>query len=928
MRFVKQFLLLTFFSSATFIISLPLYASVPSEITYTGRLREYNQPVSGTRIMSFKIFDAEQGGNQCWTSGNVDIAVSTGAFSYTLLPSIDWRGRDFWIETTISGKILTPREKITSQVYALHAGAAENIQSTSTISFVIGTATHMTITPDGGIGIGTASPQAKLHIANGGIMFPDGTVQQSALGTGLWLSTGTTIYRQNGNVGILTSTPAHALEVNGTIKSDGLIIDNVDTNELSYLDGVTSPLQPQLISKISKAGDTMTGNLIMNGGSIGVGTATPLQSLHLAAGGIRFSDGSEMNSANIGSAASLSNNLDLVITADADGNSSGDIKLKAGGNDRIVIKNNGYTGIGTATPETHLHVSAANAATAIALDSNSNNATQADIIFRKTRLGGGGGGAILTGDSLGQIKFQAHDGTDLDNTGAAIKTVSEGTITSNRIPASLLFYTQPDSIDPLTERMRITPNGNIGIGADAPDNKLHVCLNIDDDSKILKLENASSGGSAATSMVYKTDADSTYTMLQFAGSNALNLAGINVATMPFRLATITSDPLYLMTNSLTRLTILPDGNVGIGTTSPTSALDVRGLLTVLHADDGSSLFYLGNTGSNQGFDFARNNADGSLRIQGTQTGANNIILAPTSGNVGIGTINPKQVLHIHRASDPAIKLTNDASGSEITDGLYLQQSGLASYILNWENGPLGIGTDGSVDMSIASGGNVGIGTTNPSVKLDVYSSADNVSMYIRTDKSDGSALLQFSNDYWGYLFKCDTDDIFRITDSRNSYNLLTLVGATGNVGIGKDPGTTLDVNGTVNATTIQQGGNELIPSGVIVMWSGSVASIPAGWALCDGGLHSGVQTPDLRDRFIVGAGNTKTPGDTGGTSSHLHGIAHTHAYSGDEGAYQQGSTDFFRLYRTNHETQGASTTNSETQDHIPPYYALAFIMKT
>src|SRR3989339_2192428 len=131
MRFVKQFLLLTFFSSATFIISLPLYASVPSEITYTGRLREYNQPVSGTRIMSFKIFDAEQGGNQCWTSGNVDIAVSTGAFSYTLLPSIDWRGREFWIKTTISGKILTPREKITSQVYALHAGAAENIQSTS-----------------------------------------------------------------------------------------------------------------------------------------------------------------------------------------------------------------------------------------------------------------------------------------------------------------------------------------------------------------------------------------------------------------------------------------------------------------------------------------------------------------------------------------------------------------------------------------------------------------------------------------------------------------------------------------------------------------------------------------------------------------------------------------------------------------------------
>jgi hypothetical protein len=59
--------------------------------------------------------------------------------------------------------------------------------------------------------------------------------------------------------------------------------------------------------------------------------------------------------------------------------------------------------------------------------------------------------------------------------------------------------------------------------------------------------------------------------------------------------------------------------------------------------------------------------------------------------------------------------------------------------------------------------------------------------------------------------------------------------------------------------------------GIIVMWSGSIGSIPAGWALCDG--TNG--TPDLRDRFIVGAGNTYAVGATGGQAN--IDLAHTHA---------------------------------------------------
>jgi len=85
-----------------------------------------------------------------------------------------------------------------------------------------------------------------------------------------------------------------------------------------------------------------------------------------------------------------------------------------------------------------------------------------------------------------------------------------------------------------------------------------------------------------------------------------------------------------------------------------------------------------------------------------------------------------------------------------------------------------------------------------------------------------------------------------------------------------------------------------VPSGVITMWSGSVVAIPAGWLLCDG--TNG--TPDLRDRFIVGAGGTYTVNDTGGADSvqlsgsempsHSHGSGSLHTDS--DGNHSHGGT--------------------------------------
>jgi microcystin-dependent protein len=138
-----------------------------------------------------------------------------------------------------------------------------------------------------------------------------------------------------------------------------------------------------------------------------------------------------------------------------------------------------------------------------------------------------------------------------------------------------------------------------------------------------------------------------------------------------------------------------------------------------------------------------------------------------------------------------------------------------------------------------------------------------------------------------------------------------------------------------------------VPSGVILLWSGSVASIPSGWLLCDGSSS----TPDLRNRFIVGAGSSYAVAATGGSAdatlvSHTHTATvtdpgHTHTLTAWHGAGANGagggscggqklSTNTTVTSATNttgisvaNSTEGSSATNA----NLPPYYALAYIMK-
>lgn len=131
-----------------------------------------------------------------------------------------------------------------------------------------------------------------------------------------------------------------------------------------------------------------------------------------------------------------------------------------------------------------------------------------------------------------------------------------------------------------------------------------------------------------------------------------------------------------------------------------------------------------------------------------------------------------------------------------------------------------------------------------------------------------------------------------------------------------------------------------MPTGLICMWSGT--NIPQGWFLCDG--TNG--TPDLRDRFIVGAGNEYNVGDIGGEKEHELTVeelaSHNHAIRYPTGWSNLGGATILMDSEGNYITSGVDSRakdfandssaiqkngSGKGHENRPPYYALAYIMK-
>jgi microcystin-dependent protein len=184
-----------------------------------------------------------------------------------------------------------------------------------------------------------------------------------------------------------------------------------------------------------------------------------------------------------------------------------------------------------------------------------------------------------------------------------------------------------------------------------------------------------------------------------------------------------------------------------------------------------------------------------------------------------------------------------------------------------------------------------------------------------------------------------TGNVSLLSASGASYTA-NIGGATGNL-IVQSANTNVTGNLSVGGSLTVATGGGIIPVGGIIMWSGSIAAIPSGWQLCNG--TNG--TPDLRNQFVVGAGSTYAVAGTGGSAdavvvSHTHSITdpgHTHTLTnlarytdtvnGGPATIQtltnSPNTTVSAVTGISIATAGVSGTNA----NLPPYYALAYIMK-
>lgn len=242
----------------------------------------------------------------------------------------------------------------------------------------------------------------------------------------------------------------------------------------------------------------------------------------------------------------------------------------------------------------------------------------------------------------------------------------------------------------------------------------------------------------------------------------------------------------------------------------------------------------------------------------------------------------------------------------------------------------------------------------PSMRADMNSAYQ----ALASNNSGTSAPSTTYSNQWWYD---ETNGILKIRNPANTdwVTFMTLDGVTGEYTI---PPIRLE-GVTATATQINTASTHYVPTGGIIMWSGSVLAIPTGWTLCDG--TDG--TPDLQDRFVVGAGSTYGVGATGGadtvTLSTNNMPAHNHSASSsststvsDPGhdhnakvrsASPSAATGTTRYalgtgpayFPTDKATTGISVSTSTStsigiagsgtaHENRPPYYALAYIMKT
>jgi len=239
-------------------------------------------------------------------------------------------------------------------------------------------------------------------------------------------------------------------------------------------------------------------------------------------------------------------------------------------------------------------------------------------------------------------------------------------------------------------------SGNVGIGTNSPVGKFEVT----DGSSSINFQEYNNGAAIFLDGVNGDFTGGDYYHILANGSSYLGLGGYSGGTTP--------------------LNIDSSGNVGIGTSSPAEKLSVSGdsnvtgkLAVGLSSAHGTYDFYNQNTAY----------FNGAVTIDDvfTQSGGSS---SSFSGNVGVGTTSPARDFHVHSSALTDIHITNSDTGSTLTDGATITMAALDLLINNREAGSLQFRTSGTERMRIDSNGKVGIGTDAPEVSLDLGNNTD------------------------------------------------------------------------------------------------------------------------------------------------------------------------------------------------------------
>jgi len=714
----------------------------------------------------------------------------------------------------------------------------------------------MFLARNGNVGIGTSSPAQKLDVSgvakansflfnasSGGGNWQIGSDGSIDSGKGMYIYNSLGDYRisikENGNVGIGTTSPNEKLVISGSgaqrldiIDTSGATARIATTSGINYIGTTTS----HPVALITGDAERMR---IDSSGNVGIGTSSPTSKLSITDGATMYAsqEGTlldiKRNTSNGNNTTSRSG-IRLANNSNAFqiwyGGTTDRLRFVDGGDNEVMsMVNGGNVGIGTSSPASLLHLSS-NSSPFIRLQTTNgsgktwgigvdnafgNGINFSEIGVADARLFIANGGNVGIGTTSPSAKLNVSGDLHLGDYGSAASRAldfrtsnSVFTITTDGTSAALgttLTYSWASGGGgPLKfnnaggEVMRLSAGGNVGIGTANPSYKLDVVGKIFSSTEI-----------QASSAVMNT-------------SGGYASFGSNSGATPIRIGRDTTSNDIIINAS---------GNVGIGTTSPNSLLQVGSSNFVIsdrtsavYGPESQTIFTVGRSGVDypQLLNFGVNQAGLYSSIsarQFTVATENNLVLQPNGGNVGIGTSSPSSLLEI-AGSAPVLTMNRTSGSFTNTIDFKTAGSSVASIISNAGNGEqrysvgpsVGWGgfqtfyTDTLERMRITNIGNVGIGTTSPSSKLNVnggyltVSGTDTNQIFLEGIRTGTSTTLRlYDNGSTAYYDSYATMS-FRANQNGGSGGNITFTG--GSVGIGTtSPTYTLHVNGSVAGTS-------------------------------------------------------------------------------------------------------------------------------